>query len=72
MHITRSNKYTAVLSSDAQAWAHFDTVTECRRWAEEYGDTADRCEILNRNGLTVALHCRDSGANGRRWYKGRA
>ena len=50
--------------------AEFGTITDARRWAESFGTTGDQCAI-RRGGRTVALHCRDTSGDGRRWVKAR-
>lgn len=50
--------------------ADFPTIRECRRWAEEYGTTADYCHIYNRKGSLVAAHHRDTSGDGMRWFRG--
>ena len=47
----------------------FPSITAARAWAEEHGDTADRCTIT-RGGKVVALHVRDTSGGGRRWFRG--
>jgi hypothetical protein len=64
--------YTAELSGSS--WrqgpiAEFATITAARRWAEEYGTTADVCTIRDAKGREVALHCRDMNGNGLRWFR---
>lgn len=65
-------KYTATLSGGA--WnqgpeASFDTITECRKFAESYGNTADRCAITNRKGVQVASHVRSTEGDGMDWFR---
>ena len=62
-------KYTAEISGSSWSRgpvAEFATIKAARRWAEEYGSTADACTIRNRRGRTVALHRRDPSRD--RWY----
>jgi hypothetical protein len=40
----------------------FNTVAECRRWAEDHGAEADRCTIFDVDGRPVAAHERDRAA----------
>ena len=46
----------------------FATITDARKWAEEYGSQADWCTILDKNGIVVASHRRNGSTN--RWHKG--
>jgi hypothetical protein len=48
--------------------AEFTTITAARRWAEEYGTTADSCTIRDTKGREVALHRRDTSGDGMRWF----
>ena len=50
--------------------AEFNTIREARAWAEEYGNTADYCNICTRGGKLVAQHVRERNANGTRWFRG--
>lgn len=65
--------YTAHVSG--HSWsvgpvAEFQTITACRRWAEEYGTTADWCIITDSKGREVAKHLRGGGCgDGDRWYR---
>lgn len=64
--------YTARVSG--HSWsvgptAEFPTITACRKWAEEYGTTADWCSIEDSKGREVACHRRDSSKDGTRWYR---
>lgn len=47
----------------------FPTITACRNFAEEYGDTADYCIINDAKGREVARHQRDNNGDGSRWYR---
>ena len=47
--------------------ADFQTIKECRDWAEDYGTTADWCVIHDRKGRVVAEHRRDPSSN--HWFK---
>lgn len=67
----RSN-YTATLFGSSWAngpTATFQTIRECREWAEEYGTTADSCSIRDRKGRIVGEHRRDISGNGTRWFR---
>jgi hypothetical protein len=46
------------------------TITAVRRWAEEYGTTADLCIIRDHRGREVARHVRDTSGDGTRWHRG--
>jgi hypothetical protein len=46
------------------------TITLARRWAEEYGTTADLCVIHDHRGREVARHVRDTSGDGTRWHRG--
>ena len=48
--------------------AEFETIREARRWAEEFGATADSCTITDRHGKVVAIHSRDPSGDGSRWF----
>lgn len=50
----------------------FDTITAARKWAEEYGTTADSCTIKDKAGRVVAEHRRDMSGNGERWFRAAA
>jgi len=68
----KTRKYVAYLGGSS--WAkgptgEFDTITECRRWAESYGTTADYCNIYTRTSKQVAAHRRSGEGNGMSWYK---
>jgi hypothetical protein len=67
------NVYTAELSGSS--WADgpvmdHPTITEARRWDEEYGTTADLCVIRDHRGREVARHVRDTSGDGTRWRRG--
>jgi hypothetical protein len=47
----------------------FNTIRECRAWAEEYGTTADWCYIRDAAGRHVAEHRRDTSGRGDRWFR---
>ena len=69
--MTTTGKYTAQISGSSWSVgprATFRTITEARKWAEEYGDTADRCTITDNKGREVALHIRNRNAPGG-WYR---
>lgn len=64
-------KYTATISGASWAvgpTARFPTIRACRDWAEDYGTTADRCEI-ECGGTIVGMHARDTSGNGMRWFR---
>ena len=64
--------YTAHLSGHSWARgpvANFSTITACRRWAEEYGTTADWCIITDARGREVAQHRRDPNGDGTRGFR---
>ena len=64
--------YTATISGiswSRSPVAEFATVTAARKWAEEYGTTADSCIITDATGREVASHRRDSNGNGTSWYR---
>ena len=48
------------------------TITDARRWAEEYGSTADLCVIRDHRGREVARHVRDTAGEGARWNRAAA
>ena len=53
--------YTAVLSGnswDQNPTAEFATIFDCIKYAEAYGEPADRCDIYNDYGNRVAQYCR--------------
>lgn len=65
-------KYTAKLSGNSWSIgpeASFDTITECRKFAELYGNTYDHCVITNRKGVTVGRHVRSTDGNGMDWSR---
>ncbi len=63
-----SKKYLARMNNGA--CAEFDTVRECRQWAQTHGNTADRCTIeTTARGHIIAAHRRDTAGNGRHWYR---
>ena len=67
--------YTAQLYGSSWAdgpKADHPTITAARRWAEEYGTTADLCIIRNRAGREVARHVRDTAGDGARWDRAEA
>jgi hypothetical protein len=69
---TRRRLYTAEMGGARMASgpiATFPTIRKCRMWAEEYGQTADRCTITDTYGRVVALHRRDNSGDGTRWYR---
>lgn len=50
------------------------SITEARRYAESFGSTARRCEILLANATllkftVIAAHVRDTNGDGLRWFK---
>ena len=47
----------------------FDTIRECREYAESYGTTANWCSITDRSGCKVAEHRRDTSGDGSRWFR---
>ncbi|CAB4144323.1 hypothetical protein UFOVP469_24 [uncultured Caudovirales phage] len=49
--------------------AEYPTITDCRKWAEEYGTTADWCSITDSKGREVGSPRRDSNGDGTRWYR---
>ena len=61
--------YTAELFGPS--WAGnvqtFRTIREARAWAEEYGDTVDRCCIIASNGTMVAEYRRAASSGG--WFR---
>ncbi|MDP2350088.1 MAG: hypothetical protein Q8M74_02915 [Chloroflexota bacterium] len=72
MSLPDRGRFRAELSGSSWAigpMATFATIRECRRWAEAYGTTADRCTIAARSGRVVALHVRDTSGDGTRWYR---
>lgn len=48
--------------------AEFNKLSEARRWAEEFGTTADRCNVYRGERL-VASYRRDPNGNGTKWFK---
>ena len=75
IHAIRSrtrSPYRAEISGSSWAMgpvASFATMREARAWAEEYGSTADSCSIYDNRGNLVALHKRDSRADGTAWFR---
>ena len=70
--LMKTKKYIAYLGGSS--WAkgpvsEFDTITECRNWAESYGNTADHCNVYTQSGKQVASHRRDNNGNGMDWFK---
>lgn len=63
----KKTKYLATLYP-GPVQADFETITDARKWAESYGDTADICYV-SRNGITVALHVRDTDGDSMRWFR---
>ena len=64
--------YTAEITGNSWSQgpvAEFPTITAARKWAEEYGTTADCCTITDAKGREVANHRRDSNGDGTRWYR---
>ena len=65
------NKYTAtVFLGFGSTSCEFQTIKSARKWAEEFGDTADKCNIYTGNHTDgteklVAIHER----KGRRWVR---
>lgn len=49
--------------------AEFETVRECRDWAESYGGTADYCSIYDANSVLVGRHRCDPSGRGQRWFR---
>lgn len=49
--------------------ACFDTLTECRAFAESYGTTAQICIVRNLAGRVRAEYRRDTNGAGTRWFK---
>ena len=46
-----------------------ETITACRRLAEEYGTTADLAEIFDAAGNLVGRHERSCDGDRRDWYE---
>lgn len=46
----------------------FDKLSMARKWAEEFGNTADRCDVYRGDRL-VASYRRDTNGDGRKWYR---
>lgn len=70
--MSKDSKYTAEIFGSS--WrqgpiCEFDTITAARRWAEEYGTTADGCTIHDRQGRQIAAHRRDTSGDGTRWFR---
>jgi len=74
-HPQRSRRFAARLDTGARA--RFATITAARRWAEDYGTTANWCLILqmgrdhdgNPVGTVVGEHRRDPNGDGTRWFR---
>ena len=49
--------------------AKFDTIDECRDFAESYGTTADSCTVTDADGEVVARFVRDRNGNGMDWFE---
>lgn len=65
-----TRKYTATL--DGQITIEASTITYARQWAEQYGNTARRCEVrTKRTNKLVALHLYTPNGGGR-WFKAEA
>lgn len=47
----------------------FDTIRECREYAESYGTTADYCLIYDRKDRLVAEHRRNPNGDGTNWFR---
>lgn len=67
-------KYLAILTGSSirnDIRAEFNTIRECRNWAESYGTTADVCNIWTGKNFdkNVAWHRRDTNGNGMRWFR---
>lgn len=59
--------YTVEISRGTRL--EFPTITACRKWVEQFGTTADQCNIYNRKGQLVAQHRRDTSGKGDRWFR---
>ena len=70
-HPNRSRSpYTAELFGSS--WAQgpvqqFPTITAARKWAEEYGTTADWCRISDAKGNLIAGHRREPSSG--TWFR---
>ena len=68
-------KYQAVLTGPSirkDIRAEFNSITECRKWAESYGTTADACSIWTnsiKNPRNIAWHRRSTEGNGMSWFR---
>lgn len=65
-------KFTAEIGG--ASWANptvatFDTIKAARRWAEEFGSTADWCRVTDGKKRIVASHRRDASGNGMKWFR---
>lgn len=64
-------RYTAKLygKNMATITKEFDLICDARRWAESYGDKADKCIIQCRKDGIISSHIRDNTGDGLRWYR---
>lgn len=65
-------KYTAEIGGSS--WSkgpvlEFDSITDARKWAEEFGTTADWCRITDSKGREIASHRRDTSGDGMKWFE---
>jgi hypothetical protein len=69
-HPNRSRgPYIATVSQNGGDWSEskeFQTIRQCRDWAEEFGQRTDRCVITDNKRRTIALHIRRTQSNA--WY----
>jgi hypothetical protein len=66
------SKYTAKITGSQWSrgpQAEFNTIRECREWAEGYGALGDNCLIYDNTGKLVAQHSRDRNSTGTDWFK---
>jgi hypothetical protein len=65
-----AKRYTAEIGGHSWARgpkAQFNTLAECREWAEEYGTTADWCSVEDAKGRPVVAYWRYR--NSTEWFR---
>lgn len=68
---TQPKKYEGIVTGDVNVTSgYFDTIRQCRAWAEKFGNTMNRCDIhrTTKSRKKVALHVRDKNGDGSRWF----
>lgn len=64
--------YTANVGGGSRARGpvqQFQTLRECKEWAESYGCTAEWCVVEDAKGRRVAEYRRDTSCRGERWFR---